>query len=88
MNCPICESINIKVSDTRRNGTKQYRRRKCLDCEYLFTTYEVDAAMLMELFEEHFDLETNAKIADIIEREFPSRDLRGGARKKVTACTI
>lgn len=88
MNCPVCESINIKVSNTRRNGTKQYRRRKCLECDYLFTTYEVDTSMLMELFEEYFDLETNSKIAAILEREFPSKDEWGGARKRVTACTI
>ena len=78
MKCPICESENIRVTNVRTREGKIYRRRKCLDCGEKFTTYEVDTAMLMELFEEHFNLETNSKIASILDHNFPTRSRVGG----------
>jgi transcriptional regulator NrdR family protein len=81
MICPICDSINLKVFNTKRYETKQYRRRKCLECDYRFTTYEVDTALLMELFEEQFDLDTISKISTILEREFPAKNEWGGVRR-------
>lgn len=73
MKCPVCESQNVRVSNVRERDSKVYRRRKCLDCGEVFTTYELDCGMLMEVFEGHFNLETSQKIATIIERSFPVR---------------
>lgn len=73
MKCPVCDSSNVKVTNCREKDNKFYRRRKCLSCGENFTTYEVDSGMLMDIFEEHFDLETARKIADLIEKEFPTR---------------
>lgn len=42
MNCPFCGSTQIMVTNSRPTmaGTQIWRRRKCLDCENFFTTYE------------------------------------------------
>lgn len=42
MKCPYCRSGNTDVFNTRptRFGTQIWRRRKCLDCQESFTTYE------------------------------------------------
>ena len=42
MKCPFCASDNTQVSDTRENedGDTVRRRRRCLDCDKRFTTYE------------------------------------------------
>ncbi len=73
MRCPICESDNTKVTNVREHDYKLYRRRKCLECDEKFTTYEIDLGTLMELFEDQFDLATSGKIAEILEQSFPTR---------------
>lgn len=42
MKCPICRETNTDVYNTRttRFGTQIWRRRRCLNCEASFTTYE------------------------------------------------
>ena len=42
MRCPKCNSLNDKTVDSRsmEDYTKTRRRRKCLDCDYRWTTYE------------------------------------------------
>lgn len=42
MRCPVCQSENTKVIDTREaeEGTVIRRRRECLDCQFRFSTYE------------------------------------------------
>ena len=42
MKCPFCNHIEDKVVDSResREGDAIRRRRECLGCERLFTTYE------------------------------------------------
>ncbi|MGB0453176.1 MAG: transcriptional regulator NrdR [Bacteriovoracaceae bacterium] len=42
MQCPICHHQETKVIDSRllQEGTSIRRRRRCLDCDHRFTTYE------------------------------------------------
>ena len=41
MNCPYCNSIETKVTDSRDTGNYSIRRRReCLKCNKRFTTYE------------------------------------------------
>ena len=41
MNCPYCNHIETKVTDSRDTGTYTIRRRReCLKCGRRFTTYE------------------------------------------------
>jgi len=41
MNCPYCQHIETKVTDSRDTGTYTIRRRReCLSCNRRFTTYE------------------------------------------------
>jgi len=41
MNCPYCQNIETKVTDSRDTGTFSIRRRReCLKCNRRFTTYE------------------------------------------------
>lgn len=41
MNCPYCNHIETKVTDSRETGNYSIRRRReCLKCNRRFTTYE------------------------------------------------
>ncbi len=42
MKCPFCDDPNTQVTDTRENedGDVVRRRRRCLNCDKRFTTYE------------------------------------------------
>ena len=42
MKCPFCRQANTEVYNTRATklGTQTWRRRRCLDCARVFTTYE------------------------------------------------
>jgi len=41
MNCPYCNNLETKVTDSRDTGTYTIRRRReCLKCAKRFTTYE------------------------------------------------
>ena len=42
MICPVC-SENTEVRDTRHAEATVRSRRRCLSCEYDFTTYEMAA---------------------------------------------
>lgn len=41
MKCPKCGSDNTAVKDSRQKGGKTWRRRNCLACGHLFSTYEI-----------------------------------------------
>ena len=50
--CRHCKSNNIAVIDTRPSRTEFFsvrRRRKCMDCGYRFTTYEVEASQIVAI---------------------------------------
>lgn len=40
MRCPVCQSSESKVVDSRTTGDAIRRRRECLDCSARFTTHE------------------------------------------------
>jgi transcriptional regulator NrdR family protein len=48
--CPSCEKQGLKITDTREtkfNDIATVRRRKiCLNCGFIFTTYEIPAVIL------------------------------------------
>ena len=48
MQCPICEDVRTKVIDSREKHHMIYRRRRCPECDYRFTTYETEKGMLSE----------------------------------------
>ena len=41
--CPKCRSYNVFVVDSRKNYGKIWRRKKCSDCGFRYSTYEVSA---------------------------------------------
>lgn len=44
MKCPKCEKPGVRVTDSRQSEeTVVRRRRKCHECGYTFTTYEITA---------------------------------------------
>lgn len=51
MRCPGCDSLNDKTIDSRpaEDYTKIRRRRKCLDCNYKWTTYESSQDQLKKI---------------------------------------
>lgn len=40
MKCPICDSLNTTVMDSRPEGNTRMRRLRCLDCGETFKTRE------------------------------------------------
>ncbi|MCX6807049.1 MAG: transcriptional regulator NrdR [Candidatus Berkelbacteria bacterium] len=40
MLCPNCQKDEVQVIDSRDDGKIIWRRRKCLKCDFRFTTYE------------------------------------------------
>lgn len=49
MDCPYCGSAS-RVIDSRSESDKVLRRRKCLECEKLFFTTELEVATSKEDF--------------------------------------
>ena len=43
MTCPRCNSYNLSCIESRPTGQKIRRRKKCLDCDYRMTTYEISS---------------------------------------------
>lgn len=43
MKCPRCNALGLTCKDSRPNGETIRRRRRCLNCGYRFTTYEISA---------------------------------------------
>ena len=41
MQCPNCNSTDLKTVDSRTSDDKHRRRRECLGCGGRFTTYEI-----------------------------------------------
>ena len=41
MNCPKCNCDSLKITDSRPNTEATRRRRKCLNCGYAFSTFEI-----------------------------------------------
>lgn len=41
MRCPKCNSKDTTVNDSRESGTMTRRRRECMACNHVFTTYEL-----------------------------------------------
>lgn len=42
MKCPMCGSDNIKTADSRPEHDSITRRKKCLVCNYRWSTIEID----------------------------------------------
>ena len=40
MNCPVCGCSETSVTDSRPTKHSVKRRRKCLQCDFVWTTYE------------------------------------------------
>lgn len=51
MTCPECDCKDTQVLDSRPRGFGNMirRRRRCLECEFRFTTYEVNETYLNQL---------------------------------------
>lgn len=52
MDCPVCGGGTV-VSDSRRGVDFVNRKRKCLDCEYRFSTVELETDMLQSWKNSH-----------------------------------
>lgn len=42
MNCPMCGSDSTATLDSRSDNDSVVRRKKCLKCNYRWTTIEID----------------------------------------------
>lgn len=60
MRCPMCNAYGLAIAASRPYEGTIRRRRKCLNCGYRFTTYEISE-------EEYRKVENNkAYIADVL----------------------
>ena len=79
MKCAICKSENIKVVVTRTtfNGNAIRRRRKCLKCDYKFTTYETIDRSYLKVIKADKSLETfnKQKLITGIVKSFANLDV-------------
>ena len=57
MNCPKCNSPNIKCFDSRPKESIVKRRKKCMDCDYRWNTIEITTDRHRELLEKEGWLE-------------------------------
>jgi hypothetical protein len=49
LSCPKCSAVAFRTIETRRNKYKAIRRRrKCTECDYRLTTYEVTQSFYEE----------------------------------------
>lgn len=69
--CPVCDSSQVGVFNSRTESGYLYRRRKCLQCEFRWTTYEIS----------EFDVEKIMDMMDLVERLKKCID-KFGRRKK------
>ena len=72
MDCPYCRSAS-RVIDSRSESDKVLRRRKCLKCEKLFFTTELEVATSRE----DFNRLSRAVALDRCKRKY----LNGGLKK-------
>ncbi|DAC72359.1 MAG TPA: transcriptional regulator NrdR [Thermoplasmata archaeon] len=77
MNCPYCNHIDTKVTDSRDTERSIRRRRECLSCNKRFTTYEyIEMAPLFVIKKdgrrERFD---RAKIRNGMEKALEKRPI-------------
>lgn len=57
MICPKCKQSETKVIDSRDIGSCIRRRRKCIDCDFRFTTYEKIEAVKLYITKKDDNLE-------------------------------
>ena len=60
MDCPKCQGLT-KVLDTRQVESGLKRRRKCLECDFRFTTHEQILKYSSEQQEERFESARNER---------------------------
>lgn len=75
MQCPKCNGYGLACSDSRPHNETIRRRRRCLNCGYRFTTYEISV-------EDYSKLKNNeTEVADVLsnieELLLKVRELRG-----------
>ena len=64
MKCPRCKAYGLSITDSRPDGETIRRRRRCLNCGYRFTTYEISNEDYRNLKDKEKDNE--ALIADML----------------------
>lgn len=57
MICPHCGSDRTEIIETRVSGEHERRRRRCRECTYRFTTYEITKTEYERLMAEREALE-------------------------------
>lgn len=57
MNCPKCNSRNIKCVDSKPFDSTVRRRKKCFDCDYRWNTVEITVDRHSELLKKEGWLE-------------------------------
>lgn len=56
--CPVCDSNQIGVFNSRTESGYLHRRRKCMSCGFRYSTYELS----------EFDIEKIIELTELVER--------------------
>ena len=67
--CPKCGSSQIAVVDSRPRAGIVWRRRKCLECDGKYTTYEVSSDTYDSLMEARTFMDRAERIIKTIRKE-------------------
>ena len=73
MNCPRCNSRNIKCVDSRPNDFTVKRRKKCFDCDYRWNTLEITVDRHRELLTKEGWLEDVLNYARYVKQTLEGR---------------
>lgn len=55
--CPLCGSVNVYVAESRDRDGFYMRRRKCIDCAYIWKTREITEDEIKAIEERDAELE-------------------------------
>lgn len=73
MECVICGGKTKVINTRRTEDGRQYRRRKCTDCEERFTTYEVNQMSLFNMLEDYLPIRLIDEISQGLATGFPEQ---------------
>ncbi|MCL6106619.1 MAG: transcriptional regulator NrdR [Actinobacteria bacterium] len=86
MKCPFCESMQMKVVDSRDtdSGDAIRRRRECLSCQRRFTTYErvEEAPLVVVKRRGEREVFSRSKLLEGLVRACEKRPVDAGALEK------
>ena len=81
MTCPVCGGNTAVVDSRKKQNDEVYRRRKCHECNYRFSTLEIEVDIHKRVKIGQVDITANV-FYDYNTRQFAIRDITEKGTKK------